>query len=265
MPVYNGEEYLEETIKSMLKQTLKDFELIIVNDASTDSTLEIAKRYAKKDKRVKVHTNKQNMHIGKSLNVGISLAKSPLIARMDVDDESLPVRLEKQYEFVKNHPEVGVVGCSIIIMDEEGREYDRRTYEADSEKLKKNMFKYSPFAHPTTMYRKTAFDEAGGYDPKMSPTEDLDLWFRIGKKWEFANIDEYLFKYRVFRESHSNKKLRDTELKVMKIRWKAIFKYGYKPRLIDIPYNLIQFVTIFIMPIRMRYSLFNYLRNRGLL
>ena len=193
------------------------------------------------------------------------MANADFIARMDVDDVALPTRLEKQYSFMKEHPEVGAVGCNIIIMDEAGKEYDRRPYKTDSKTLKKYMFKYGPLPHPATMFRKEAFEKVGGYDQSLSPTEDLDFWFRMGKYYEFANINEYLFKYRVFKDSYSHRKLKDLELKVMKIRLKAVLEYGYIPRLIDIPLNLIQFLTIFIMPIKMRYSLFNYLRNRNLL
>lgn len=261
MPIYNCDKYLAAAVESILLQTFTDFELILVNDASTDDTLKIAQEYAKRDSRIKIINNKKNLNIAGSLNKGIEAAKAKIIARMDGDDISLPTRFQKQYELLTIREDVAVVGCNMLIMDSEGHEYDKRAYASDSFTLKKNIFRYSPFAHPTVMYRKSAVKECGGYNPQYSPTEDLDLWVRIGSKYEFANIPEYLFKYRVFKQSSSHKKLRDVEFKVMKIRWNAYKNYNYRVRLFDILYNFGQLVTIYLMPIKLRYAVFNFFRN----
>ena len=106
MSVYNGEDYLVEAIESVLNQTFKEFELIVINDCSTDSTGEILNRFAELDKRVKVHTNEVNLRLPSSLNKAITLAQGKYIARMDADDICLPERLEKQYNFMENNPSV---------------------------------------------------------------------------------------------------------------------------------------------------------------
>ncbi len=265
MPVYNTQDYLAEAIESVLDQTFYDFELIIVDDDSSDKTLNIAKKYAKKDERIKIIKNEINKNIGASLNNGIYYSSAKIIARMDGDDISMPTRLEKQYKLLSKNKELAVVGCNMITIDEEGNEIGRRSYTTDSEALKKKMFRYSPFAHPSTMYRKEVFQESGGYNPALSPTEDLDLWMKIGRKYELSNVPEYLFKYRVYKRSSSHKRLRNVEIKVLLIRIYAVFFYGYRPSFIDVLYNAAQFITVFFMPTKFRYKLFNFLRSNNLI
>ena len=120
MPAYNAEKYIGEAIESILNQTLKDFELIIVNDASTDSTGNIIKSYAEKDSRIVVLVNENNLNIAGSLNRGISVAKGTFIARMDADDIALPERLEMQAKVMSENPQVAVVGNDIQLINESG-------------------------------------------------------------------------------------------------------------------------------------------------
>ena len=116
MSVYNGEEYLREAIDSVLKQSFSDFELIIINNCSTDHTGEILARYASLDARVKVHTNEVNLRLPSSLNKAISLAEGKYIARMDADDICMPDRLEKQYDFMESHPDIALSSCRFMTL-----------------------------------------------------------------------------------------------------------------------------------------------------
>ena len=116
MSVYNGEEYLAEAIDSVLGQSFSDFELIVINDCSTDGTSEILCKYASLDARVKVHTNEVNLRLPSSLNKAISLAEGKYIARMDADDICLPDRLEKQFEFMESHPDVALSSCRFMTL-----------------------------------------------------------------------------------------------------------------------------------------------------
>ena len=116
MSVYNGEDYLSEAIESVLNQTFKDFELIIINDCSNDKTSEILKKYENFDDRVKVHTNEVNLRLPASLNKAISFAQGKYIARMDADDICLPERLEKQYDFMENNPNVALSSCRFMTL-----------------------------------------------------------------------------------------------------------------------------------------------------
>lgn len=265
LPVYNAEKYIKGAIESILNQTFKDFELIIVNDASTDNTLDILKEYAKRDKRIVIVNNKENLYIAGALNEGIKEAQADIIARMDADDISYPQRFQLQYDLISTNENMGVVGCNIEIINEEGNIVDRRKYPTTSKELKKVILRYSPFAHPATMFRKKCWEEFGGYDGKWSPSEDLDLWFKIGSKYDFGSVSSYLFCYRVFMASHSNKKERKVEFMVLQMRLNAIKNLGYKPSLYDLIYNFGQFITLFIMPVSFRIWLYNFLRNKRII
>ena len=153
MSVYNGEKYLVDSVDSILNQTLFDYEVIIVNDGSTDSSLKIIKEYQKKDKRLKLINNERNIGLTKSLNKGIGISKGKYIARQDADDISLKNRLRVQYEFLELHPECVAVGSNARIVDMHNTFlYDSAQpllWEDIKEVLPKN-----PFFHSSTMFRK---------------------------------------------------------------------------------------------------------------
>lgn len=265
MPIYNAQQYLAQAIDSILSQTLKNFELILINDASIDKTLQIIRKYKRRDNRIRIINNKKNLQMAQSLNLAISKAESDLIARMDQDDISLPNRLEVQYDFMKSHPNIAIVGNNIIIINEKNKIIGKRTYPTTSKGLKKILFRYSAFAHPTVMFRKYPFQKTGGYNLQKHPCEDIDLWFRLGIKHEFASIPIFLLKYRVSIISGSHQKLINTETKGLKIKFEAIKKYGYRPVFYDIIYNILQFATAWIMPPGIRIKLYNILRGRNLI
>lgn len=265
MPVFNGDRFIDKAIQSILNQTLKNFEFIIINDASTDRSLQIINKYRRRDKRIILINNKKNIHMSRSINLGIGRAKSDLIARMDQDDIAFPNRLEIEYDFIKSHPNVAIVGSDIITINEFDQVIGKRTYQTKSDSLKRTMFRYSPFAHPTVLMRKKIFEELGCFDPQMVPCEDTEFWFRLGSKYEFASIPRFLLKYRVVVTSLSHKNVRNTEIKGFKIKINAIRKYGYKPSLYDIIYNILQFSTAWLMPSEMRLRLYGFLRSRNLI
>lgn len=264
MSVFNAEKQVKLAIESIQHQTLKDFEFIIINDASKDKSLEIIQSYMHKDKRIRLIRNKQDLKLAHSLNIGVAHAKADLIARMDPDDISLPKRLEIQYLFLKKHPKVAVVGTNIIIINEEGKELWVREYPTKSDDIKKIMLRYAPFAHPSVMFRKNAFLEFGGYNQKKL-CEDVDFWFRLGTKYKFGNIPEKLLKYTLSNTSHTQRNLRQTELFGFKLRIDAVRHLGYKPSLYDIIYNILQFLTLWIMPPQVRVKVYNEIRSRGLI
>ncbi|MDO8610501.1 MAG: glycosyltransferase family 2 protein, partial [bacterium] len=162
MPVHNAQKYIGSAIESILNQTLKDLELIIVNDCSTDKTLDIIISFSKRDARIKILNNKMRLDIAASLNKGIRTAQSNIIARMDSDDISLTNRLILQYELINSSKDIVAVGSDIIIINSTGDEIGLRKYPNSSTELKNCLFKYSPFAHPVVMFRKDVFEEVGG-------------------------------------------------------------------------------------------------------
>ena len=261
MPAYNAEKFAVKSIQSVLNQTFKNFELIIVDDASSDKTPQIIKEIQRIDPRIRIITNKTNLLIAKSLNIGIKSARAKFIARMDIDDIAHPDRLALQYELLKKNPKIAIVGANMTIIDDKDNEITKREYPTSSKALKKLMFRYSPFGHPVIMIRKSIFNEFGGYKENIFPCEDIHLWFQIGSKYEFASIAKPLLKYRIKLASSSHRNLKELELLTLKIRLEAIRKYKYHFTFFDIFYNLSQFATIWILPSRIRIWLYNFLRS----
>lgn len=205
MAVYNGDQYLRDAIESILNQTLRDFEFIIINDGSTDLTNKIIDEYVKSDSRIVVIT-RENKGLVASLNEGISLAKSDLIARMDSDDISLPERLINQYNFMKFHPDVVCVGSDPIIIDEDGDELIHlKTPASNAEIQQKLLSGHCPIEHPSVMYRRKIVIELGFYREEYQTAEDYDLWLRMGEVGNLANINKPLIKYRYVSTSISAK------------------------------------------------------------
>ncbi len=265
MPAYNAEKYIGASIESILRQTFKNFELIIVNDASTDKTLSIIRKYARKDSRIRYKSNKKNSLIAHSLNVAIGMAKAPIIARMDGDDISTDDRLEAQLAVLRKHKKIAVVGANLTVVDTNGMVVSKREYPTDSKSLKKLMFRYSPFSHPVVMFRKSVFEEFGGYRTDIFPCEDIDMWFKIGSKYEFASINKPLLIYTLIENSSSHKKLRKLELLTFKIRKNAIMKLGFRPSMYDVFYNVGQFVSLWFISPKMRIRMYDFLRKYELI
>jgi glycosyltransferase involved in cell wall biosynthesis len=203
LPVHNGEKYLAIALDSILKQTFTEWELIIINDASTDASFKIAEKYANNDERIMVINVSKQKALADVLNIGIESSKSSYIVRMDADDVMLPNRLEMQYKYMLSNPEVIVCGSAINLINVNGEFLRRRDYALRDNKLKRNIFLFSPFAHPSVIIKKDALVEVGGYTSGLKGVEDIDLWFRLSGKGDFANIGEVLLEYRVNESSES--------------------------------------------------------------
>ncbi|MCG3772759.1 MAG: putative glycosyltransferase EpsE [Nitrosomonadaceae bacterium] len=197
MPVYNGERFLREAIDSVLRQTCRDFELLILNDGSTDASRTIVNSYT--DSRIRLIDNEQNRGLPATLNRGLAEASSGLIARQDADDLSFPTRLAKQVEFLSHHPDVALVGTQARFIDERGYSNGsilRRACSHDS--IKWDLLFDNSFTHSSVMFRKEVIQgEFGGYDETFSRCEDYDLWSRVAMRHRVANLRETLVSYRL--------------------------------------------------------------------
>jgi len=210
MPVYNGEKYLPEAIESILNQTYKNFEFIIINDGSTDRTEEIILSY--KDDRIIYVKNEKNLQIVESLNKGINLAKGKYIARMDADDISLPKRLEKQIEFMEKNTHVGVCGTWMKTFGEKNEVWKM---PISHDEIVVSMLFNSCIMHPTAVIRTKVLKENNlYYDQKYNKVEDYELWTRLVKYTQFANIPEILLKYRIFENDSSRKSYKEQQKKL---------------------------------------------------
>ena len=194
MPVYNAEKYVGEAIESILNQTFTDFEFLIINDGSTDKSLEVIKSYT--DPRIKIINNESNLGLSHTLSKGIEHSQGEYIARMDADDISLSVRLEKQIAFMDSHQHIGICGSWIQCFDESGNKGIQK-YPENHDELLCFLFFNSCFAHPTVCIRKQVLLESGlTYKQEFTPAEDYYLWSELVEVTQGANLPLILLKYR---------------------------------------------------------------------
>jgi glycosyltransferase involved in cell wall biosynthesis len=197
MSVHNEERYVSKAIRSILEQTFDDFEFIIIDDDSTDGTTEILSNYQQKDARIRVLRHQSKKGLAQSLNEGIRIAQGRYIARMDADDISLPTRLEKQVAFLDMHPEVGLVGTLCYEVDENDVIVRRWSLPSSTSDVRKALLDLNPLVHTSVMIRKEVFAEIGYYDETLQYSQDYELWLRIARKYEIANLPEPLVMLRV--------------------------------------------------------------------
>jgi glycosyltransferase involved in cell wall biosynthesis len=205
MAVYNGERYLAEAIDSILAQTYRDFELLVIDDASSDRTAEILAKYH--DERIRVLRNDTNRGLTVSLNIGLGAARGELIARHDADDRSRPRRLEEQVAFLDAHPEVAAVGTQAQVIDASGRRQRRLDARRPVSPLavQFSLMFIAPMVHGAAMFRRAVvWDELHGYDESFRTSQDVQLWSRIAERWQIANVDRVLLDFRVHPSSVSS-------------------------------------------------------------
>ncbi len=198
MVVYNEELFVGEAIDSILNQTYKDFEFVILDDGSTDRTPDILARC--KDKRVKVHHQK-NIGRPKARNLAVKLTKGNYIAVLDADDVSLPTRLEKECEFLESNKKVALVGSAYNDIDEQGNILRTVYYPTTDEELRKEMVKYNPFFHSSVMFRREVLDHVGYYDENFKYSQDYEFFSRIAMKYKIANLSEVLGNRRIHKKN----------------------------------------------------------------
>ncbi len=197
LPTYNRVALLDCAIQSILSQSFAEFELIVINDASTDDTKEYLDNLAKKDSRVRFIHNKENNYpdISKNLNEGLRLAQGKYIARLDDDDYWCDVdKLKKQVEFLESHQDYVVCGGGTIVVDENDKEKFRYFKPATDETIRKRALFANPFTHSTVMFRREVALAVGGYG-NFKNAEDWDLWLRMGEKGKLYNFQEYFVRY----------------------------------------------------------------------
>jgi glycosyltransferase involved in cell wall biosynthesis len=260
IPAYNAEVYIEEAVESILSQTYQDFEIIIVDDASTDKTWQVIQALAKTDKRIKTYRNPSNLYIAGNRNRLIKLSNGKYIAWQDADDISMPYRLEEEVKFLEKHTDVALVGGFIEFFTDQ-KILSTRKYKRDDKSIRKTIFRFSPVAQPSSMVRRKVFDEIGYYDVKYPPAEDLDVAFRIGTKYKFGNIQKVLIRYRESPNSATFKKLKKIELDTLELRFKYRNHPAYKFTFIDYLYNLLQYIFIYTIPPKIKIKIFNLFRN----
>ena len=226
MPVYNGKPYLEEAIESILCQTFRDFELIIINDGSTDDSETIINNYKKKNDQIRTYSQ-ENQGLVQTLNRGFGCAKGRYVARMDADDISLPQRLEQQVRILDTELDVAMVGSSFCAVDEKGR-HTYVTYQPVSDgAIRWHVLFHNPFAHTSVMLRASVMRKNNlQYDDSARHAEDYDLWSRLLCFGKGRNIRDPLVKYRRHSQRMSSVFLEQQQEQAIRISARNLKRLG---------------------------------------
>lgn len=216
LPAYNAAAHLHEAIESIVQQTFVRWELIVINDGSTDDTARIANHWAERDNRIQCIHLEKNAGLVNALNQGIAASKAPLIARMDADDIAINERLQQQFDYMQQHTDVAICGGAIRWM------HNQRVIAAPEahDQIVMRSFSESPFAHPTVMMRKAVLEKHQlKYEADTFPAEDFDLWSRILRIGQGHNLPQVLLHYRVHDaqiSSHGNTRQLEAALRVLR-------------------------------------------------
>jgi glycosyltransferase involved in cell wall biosynthesis len=260
MPAYNTEKYVGEAIESILNQSFSSFEYIIIDDHSSDKTWDVISEYAQRDPRIIPIRNECNLGIAGNRNKLLSLAKGKYVVWQDADDVSLPYRLEHQYGFMEKNEDVGICGGWLQFFNHTG-DTSIRKYKEKDEDVRKTIFRFSPVSQPSAIIRKKVLDEVGSYDLYYPPAEDLDMSFRIGKNHKFANLQKVVVRYRESYKGATFTQLKTMELKTFSVRLRHSDNKAYKMSFFDHIYNIAQYISMLILPAKIKIKLFNFIRN----
>jgi glycosyltransferase involved in cell wall biosynthesis len=219
MTNFNEEKYINESIQSVMENSIDDFELIIVDDGSTDSSINVIKMWQKIDKRILLIRNSTNLGVAKSKNLGLTHCQGDFIAMMDADDICMPNRFESQLHFLARNPEISLCGGAMYLLMDEGNQLKK----AITKNIEKSLMIQNSFNHPTIMMRRDIVDSGiFRYSPKFRHTEDYRLWTRLAFKIGLGNLETPLLQFRANKPastSNSSKSPIRREFEILFIRF----------------------------------------------
>ena len=227
MPVYNGARFIKDSILSILNQTYTDWELIIVNDGSTDKTADIIDKYARSEPRIRVFHLDKNQGVSAASNFAVEQSTGEYITRLDSDDIAFPERLQVQVDFMDNHPDIDLAGSYFKAFHPGGTEFDV-VIPTDSATLAKLLPTQNQLGHSTVMMRRAIFDKVGGYDTTFTLAEDYEFYLRVLEHGKIANIPQFLVFYRMHPDQAGARQ--DAEMKASAKRARSLIKDRKKNR-----------------------------------
>ncbi|TAE34119.1 MAG: glycosyltransferase [Cytophagales bacterium] len=263
MPVHNGERYLAQAIESVLNQSFTNFEMLIVNDGSNDSTAAILEEYAYRDKRIRILTNKAAQGYGgeKASNGAYKLAKGQYVAKLDADDVARPDRLAKQVAFLNNNPTIFLVGSFLEIIDTNGKVTSSREYPTGHQDIYQSFYYRNPIGHPSIMFRNGLI-KGDFYQLRFPALNDYYSFFRlIQAGYPMANIPEYLVQYRIHDSNTVFTDLRRKWKINMSIKRSFIDDYKFRPSFVDKLLLSIITLTVNSLPEKFLVSVMNQARK----
>ncbi len=253
MPVFNAEAYLKEAIESILKQTYRNFEFIIVNDNSTDGSWKIIRSYKNKHRKLitAINLEKTLNHGGDACaNAALEVARGKYIARMDADDIAHPKRLEKQVAYLEDHKYTYLVGSNAHVINKNGKVIGKKLEPLTHEDIYNAYFTFHPIIHPTAMYRRFLNSKIPFmYPKKYTANNDYFGFFTlICKGYRFANLEDKLLYYRIHDKNDTFNNIREKFLNTLNIRITMVLKHGYSPNSKQVAITAIQTFASLLLP-----------------
>ncbi len=250
IPTYNRVKLLDRAIRSVLKQGFQDWELVVIDDCSTDETPQILANWAKHDPRIRVFRNEKNNYpdISKTLNRGLNESKGKYIARLDDDDYWFDrEKLKKQVEFLEGHPDYVLCGGGVIVIDGSEKELFRYLKIENDKDIRSRALFANPFSHTTTLYLKKAAQKVGGYGD-WRYAEDWDLWLKLGEIGKMYNFQEYFTCYLMAGQSKSFIHQKPQSKMILEIikRHKNTYPNFWKAYLFNLSQYIYSFLPLFL-------------------
>lgn len=262
MPVYNAGNFLVEAIKSIQNQTYQNWELIAVDNRSTDNSWQILQDSRKNDKRVKIYRNDENQGVAHTTNLALTKVKGQFIARMDADDVSLPWRLEKQVAFLQKHPEAVAVGGQCELINQDNEIIGEKRFPTGHSDIKKMMFCSIPLQQPTMMVnRKLLPQSLIWYEDNLDVAEEVELLFKFFKYGKVYNLPETVLQYRLHGNNISLQNPKHTFYLTFKSRLRSIFKHDYRPTLLGLITTISQFFLVTLLPNKLIFPVYVLIRG----
>ncbi len=228
MPVYNAERFLQEAIESVLGQTFKDFELIIINDGSTDNSQAIIDKYQAQDNRIRAY-QQENKGLIATLNKGLKLAKADYVARIDADDACYPERLQVQYDYMLDNDDLILCGSFYDVIDDGSRFIEQVRPPTSDEACRKSLMQGNIFIHSSVIYKKEVVLQIGGYRSAFKYAEDYDLWLRLIEVGKVGNIAQFLVQRRWHSTNTSITHRKEQDINAL------VARYAYQLRQLSMP------------------------------
>ena len=262
LPIYNAAKFLHDCLDSIATQTYKSFELIAIDDHSTDGSWEILQNFARDKKWVRISRHNKNLGVSPTFNEAVKLSKAGYIARMDADDIMAPNRLKLQVEYLQSHAQTVIVGGQCNLIDENNHVIGKKTFPYNHAEIKNMLFQTVPMQQPTIMINRKLLPQNFLYsNSQFSPAEDYGLFFSALKYGQFANLPETTLSYREHKTNISLVRPKFTFWRIWRARLDGILHQGYIPSFSATITVLAQTLAILILPNKIIYPLHKLTRN----
>jgi len=254
---YNSGNFIKKSLESLIAQTYKNIEIVVCDDASSDNTVTLVKKYQEQDRRIKIIENEKNLGIALNMNKGIKNCNGKYIAILDADDWAYPYRIEEQVKIMETNPDVVVCSGYMDICDEELNVKTTRKYPLENDEIRRAIVRYNPISHPASMWRTSELLKTSLYNNRFPIDRDYDLVVRMSKFGEYKNIPKSLIKYRVRKGSETGKKVRQTQWYAFYIQMKAHFEYKFPLKFGDVLFLLLRLTATIILPVSLQRHIAN--------